>query len=86
MSKLNSMGARRRFRGRSLGWLAGALMFQVGIGALGDNLPVVSGTGRVKGDVTGEPVMARFGLTRWGRALDPPERASGISAAAVGPA
>jgi len=42
-----------------------------GSNADAQNIPVFSGASHVQGGITGQPVVNAFGLTRWGRALDP---------------
>jgi hypothetical protein len=48
-----------------------ALFVFVGLGAQAQSIPVWSGASQIKGNITGQPVKAKFGLTQWGKALDP---------------
>ena len=47
------------------------LLFALGIGARAEQIPVFSGPSQVKGNITGLPATSKFGLTQWGKDLNP---------------
>jgi hypothetical protein len=71
MKTMNAVARRPDGHGKFACLLFLVLIIQAERGGWADNIPVFSGASQVQGNITGKPVVAKFGLTPWGHALDP---------------